>query len=96
MNAFTLSLIRGNFATVRVCMKVKTTTIRFASRFSLPCAWASVRKRGGEVGAVWRLGIAVNSGPSLNRETGKLRMLDAGPFGVSGGTQAGLKPSLAR
>lgn len=43
MNAFTLSLIRGNFATVQVCMKVKTTTIRSASRFSLPCAWAAFR-----------------------------------------------------
>ena len=37
MNAFTLSLIRGNFATAQVCMKVKTPTIRFSSRFSLSC-----------------------------------------------------------
>ena len=41
-------------------------------------------------------GIAVNSDQGLNQTIGKPWMLDAETFGASGGTYAGLKPSLAR
>jgi hypothetical protein len=52
-----------------------------------------VRRRGW---ANLRLGIDVNSDQSLNLAVpGRLWILDASPFGVSGGTYAGLKPSLA-
>ena len=74
----------------------KTTTIRFSSRFSLSCASASLSKgrRRGWLN-VWP-GIDVNSDQTLNPATGRLGMLDAETFGVSGGKYAGLKPSLAR
>lgn len=60
------------------------------------CVRASVRKRGGEVRLSLRPGIAVNDDQALNPvRPGRLWMMDAGPFGASGGTKAGLKPSLA-
>jgi hypothetical protein len=72
----------------------KPPTIRCFVKVSAFCASAMPSKddrRG------WRnvpSGIAVNSDQSLN-PLDRLRMLDAETFGVSGGTYAGLKPSLA-
>jgi hypothetical protein len=80
---------------VRSLEMVHASKTRFAM-YPLPCASTLLpkgRRRG------WlnvQSGIAVNSDQGLNQTIGKPWMLDAETLGVSGGTKAGLKPSLAR
>lgn len=74
---------------------IKTDHNSCSTLLTQPVALLSKGRRRGWLNV--KPGVAVNSDQSLNPHlAGRLDMLDAETFGVSGGKYVGLKPSLAR